>query len=79
MLDYLHTGGYIKTYNEFREEAPELVGLYTDYVRSGNTDQGFLKHDFTPDSTSPTNGLLVKKWTSIIRMQRRVYHILHVF
>ncbi|KJA21636.1 hypothetical protein HYPSUDRAFT_67562 [Hypholoma sublateritium FD-334 SS-4] len=28
--------------------------------------------DFTPDPTSPASGLLVKKWTSIIRMQRKV-------
>jgi chitodextrinase len=25
MLDYLYNAGYMKTYNEFREEAPELV------------------------------------------------------
>lgn len=42
MLDYLHNAGYIKTYNEFREEAPELVGLYTDCVRSGNTYQAYI-------------------------------------
>ena len=30
MLDYLHNAGYSKTYNEFREEAPELVGPYTN-------------------------------------------------
>ena len=28
--------------------------------------------DFVPDSSSPASGLLVKKWTSIIRMQRKV-------
>ena len=79
MLDYLHNAGYIKTYNEFREEAPELVGLYTDCVRSCVLIKHMLKHDFTPDSTSPTSGLLVKKWTSIIRMQRRVCHSLPFF
>ena len=38
MLDYLHNAGYSKTYNEFREEAPELVGSYTD-LRVFNTDR----------------------------------------
>ncbi|KAJ3505202.1 hypothetical protein NLJ89_g7541 [Agrocybe chaxingu] len=28
--------------------------------------------EFVPDPTSPSSGLLVKKWTSIIRMQRKV-------
>jgi len=32
-------------------------------------------HDFTPDPTSPTSGLLVKRWTSIIRMQRRIMEL----
>lgn len=27
MLDYLYNAGFMKTYNEFREEAPELVRL----------------------------------------------------
>ena len=38
MLDYLHNAGYSKTYNEFREEAPEMVGPYTICASSGNTD-----------------------------------------
>ena len=29
------------------------------------------KLDFKPDPTSPSSGLLVKKWTSVIRMQKR--------
>ncbi|KAF8164844.1 dynein regulator [Crassisporium funariophilum] len=56
MLDYLHSAGYMKTYNEFREEAPEV-------------------HDFNPDPSSPASGLLVKKWTSIIRMQRKIMEL----
>ncbi|KAG5717873.1 Nuclear distribution protein PAC1 [Termitomyces sp. T112] len=31
--------------------------------------------DFVPDPTSPTSGLLVKKWTSVIRMQRKILEL----
>ncbi|KIJ96937.1 hypothetical protein K443DRAFT_10254 [Laccaria amethystina LaAM-08-1] len=53
MLDYLHTAGFTKTYDQLREEAPDLL-------------------EFKPDPTSPSSGLLVKKWTSVIRMQKKI-------
>ncbi|KAF9268557.1 nuclear distribution protein PAC1 [Marasmius fiardii PR-910] len=43
ILDYLHSGGYKKTFEQFKEEVPRHV-----------------------------SGLLVKKWTSVIRMQKKI-------
>lgn len=34
------------------------------------------KADFTPDPTATSSGLLVKKWTSVIRMQKKVCNCL---
>jgi hypothetical protein len=36
----------------------------------GNADP--LQADFQPDLGQKSNGLLVKKWTSVIRMQKKV-------
>ncbi|KAI0628877.1 dynein regulator [Trametes polyzona] len=52
MLDYLHTAGFHKTFEQFKEEASQM--------------------DYTPDSTRKTSGLLVKKWTSVIRLQKKI-------
>ncbi|KAH9857429.1 nuclear distribution protein PAC1 [Lenzites betulinus] len=52
MLDYLHSAGFTKTFEQFKEEAAQ-----SDYV---------------PDTASRTSGLLVKKWTSVIRLQKKI-------
>jgi len=74
MLDYLYNAGYMKTFNELRMEAPEVVRIrYHKLVNVLYNEFGVpFKADFTPDPSSPASGLLVKKWTSIIRMQRKV-------
>ena len=73
MLDYLYNAGFTKTFNELRAEVPELVGSpRAIFSNSSHAHICWLKSDFTPDPTSPASGLLVKKWTSIIRMQRKV-------
>lgn len=33
---------------------------------------GSLQADFEPDANTKTTGLLVKKWTGVIRLQRKV-------
>ena len=73
MLDYLYNAGFTKTFDEFRAEVPELV-RYTRAMLQIPVVLILccLKSDFMPDPTSPASGLLVKKWTSIIRMQRKV-------
>jgi hypothetical protein len=40
------------------------------FPTSGNTDA--FQADFQPDLGQKSNGLLVKKWTSVIRMQKKV-------
>ena len=73
MLDYLYNAGFTKTFNEFRTEVPELVRSPKAMLKIRVVlIWCWLKSDFTPDPTSPASGLLVKKWTSIIRMQRKV-------
>jgi platelet-activating factor acetylhydrolase IB subunit alpha len=73
MLDYLHNAGFTRTFNELRAEVPELVGSPRAIFQFRIVlISRWLKSDFTPDPTSPASGLLVKKWTSIIRMQRKV-------
>ncbi|KAH9847562.1 WD40-repeat-containing domain protein [Lenzites betulinus] len=52
MLDYLHSAGFNKTYEQFKEESSQS--------------------DYLPDATSKTSGLLVKKWTSVIRLQKKI-------
>ncbi|KAI0365155.1 dynein regulator [Pilatotrama ljubarskyi] len=52
MLDYLHSVGYHKTYEQLKEESSQL--------------------DFEPDPNSKTKDLLVKKWTSVIRLQKKI-------
>jgi platelet-activating factor acetylhydrolase IB subunit alpha len=73
MLDYLYNAGFMKTFNELRMEAPEVVCIFWPW-ESGNVlfEVPFQQADFMPDPSSPASGLLVKKWTSIIRMQRKV-------
>ncbi|KAF5381675.1 hypothetical protein D9615_005568 [Tricholomella constricta] len=56
ILDYLYSEGLTKSYEQLREDIPEVA-------------------DFTPDPSSPTSGLLVKKWTSVIRMQRKLMEL----
>jgi hypothetical protein len=34
---------------------------------------GALQADFEPDANAKTTGLLVKKWTGVIRLQRKVH------
>ncbi|KAJ7577381.1 dynein regulator [Mycena floridula] len=53
IVDYLHSSGYAKTCQQFKDEDPKLA-------------------DFNPDPTSKTAGILVKKWTSIIRLQKKI-------
>ncbi|ESK97370.1 platelet-activating factor acetylhydrolase ib alpha subunit [Moniliophthora roreri MCA 2997] len=53
ILDYLHSGGYTKTYEQFKEEVPKFA-------------------DFSPEANQKASGLLVKKWTSVIRMQKKI-------
>jgi platelet-activating factor acetylhydrolase IB subunit alpha len=73
MLDYLYNAGFTKTFNEFRAEVPELVRSARAMLQIRVVlICCWLKSEFTPDPTSPASGLLVKKWTSIIRMQRKV-------
>ena len=73
MLDYLYNAGFTKTFDEFRTEVPELVRFARAMLQIRVVlIWCCLKSDFTPDPTSPASGLLVKKWTSIIRMQRKV-------
>jgi len=73
MLDYLYNAGFTKTFNELRTEVPELVGSPKAIFQIRVVlIFSWLKSNFTPDPTSPASGLLVKKWTSIIRMQRKV-------
>ncbi|OSC96850.1 nuclear distribution protein PAC1 [Trametes coccinea BRFM310] len=52
MLDYLHSAGYHKTFEQFKEEAEQL--------------------GYEPDPNSKTSDLLVKKWTSVIRLQKKI-------
>ncbi|KAJ3009015.1 hypothetical protein NUW54_g2940 [Trametes sanguinea] len=52
MLDYLHSAGYHKTFEQFKEEAEQS--------------------EYDPDPNSKTSDLLVKKWTSVIRLQKKV-------
>ncbi|KAF9020225.1 dynein regulator [Hymenopellis radicata] len=51
ILDYLNTGGFSKTFEQFKQELPS---------------------DFQPDLGQSSSGLLVKKWTSVIRMQKKI-------
>ncbi|THU92101.1 dynein regulator [Dendrothele bispora CBS 962.96] len=53
ILDYLHSAGFLKTYNQFKEEVPRM-------------------ESFEPDVDKKTSGLLAKKWTSVIRMQKKI-------
>ncbi|KAL0578915.1 Lissencephaly-1 [Marasmius crinis-equi] len=53
ILDYLHSGGYKKTFEQFKEEVPRHA-------------------DFSPEANQKASGLLVKKWTSVIRMQKKI-------
>lgn len=52
ILDYLHSAGFTKSFEQFKEDA-KLT-------------------DFQPDLGQKSNGLLVKKWTSVIRMQKKI-------
>ncbi|KAH9947606.1 dynein regulator [Amylocystis lapponica] len=56
MLGYLHSAGFTKTFEQLRQEAPDLA-------------------DFELDATATTNGLLVKKWTSVIKMQKKIMEL----
>lgn len=73
LLDYLFSAraGLTRTYEQLREEVPELVGFYRRMVVV-QALRGASRPTFTPDATSPTSGLLVRKWTGVIRMQRKV-------
>ncbi|KAH9896073.1 dynein regulator [Cubamyces lactineus] len=52
MLDYLHSAGYHKTFEQFKEECAQA--------------------DYEPDAGSKTKDLLVKKWMSVIRLQKKI-------
>ncbi|KAJ3768850.1 dynein regulator [Lentinula raphanica] len=56
MLDYLHTNGFHKTYDQFKAELPNQA-------------------EFQPDPSAKTSGLLAKKWTSVIRMQKKIMEL----
>ncbi|KAJ8519222.1 hypothetical protein ONZ45_g3810 [Pleurotus djamor] len=56
MLDYLYNAGYKKSFEQLREEAPDMA-------------------EFTPDPNATSSGLLVKKWTSVIRMQKKIVEL----
>lgn len=78
MLDYLYNAGFMKTFNELRMEAPEVVWKFVQLFEELLMYKSvfvLIQADFTPDPNSPASGLLVKKWTSIIRMQRKVREV----
>ncbi|KAL1947046.1 hypothetical protein VTO73DRAFT_14007 [Trametes versicolor] len=52
MLDYLHSAGLHRSYEQLKEESAQL--------------------DYEPDPNSKTKDLLVKKWTSVIRLQKKI-------
>ncbi|THH18967.1 hypothetical protein EW146_g2117 [Bondarzewia mesenterica] len=52
ILDYLHSAGFTRTFEEFKQESSQA--------------------DFQPDLGQKSSGLLVKKWTSVIRMQKKI-------
>jgi hypothetical protein len=68
-LDYLISAGYGKTAEQFRQEAPNLVRLPVVFLSWSLMP---LQADFQPGPDAKPNGLLVKKWTSVIRQQKKV-------
>ncbi|KAF8584526.1 dynein regulator [Ramaria rubella] len=53
MLNYLFSAGFTRTYEQMKQEAPNVA-------------------DFEPDANTKTTGLFVKKWTGVIRLQRKI-------
>ena len=71
MLDYLHTNGFHKTYDQFKAELPNVILLVTGSL-ARLISMLIQQADFQPDPSAKTSGLLAKKWTSVIRMQKKV-------
>ena len=73
ILDYLYSASLIKTYEQLRQEAPGFVRNSLFFCCPA-IKSVLGQNDFQADPGAKSSGLLVKKWMSVIRMQKKVHN-----
>jgi platelet-activating factor acetylhydrolase IB subunit alpha len=75
ILDYLRVNGLTEAFETLKVEAGQVRNTTPSTVSSSIPLMPWLHYiqaDFAPDPKAKWAGLLEKKWTSVIRLQKKV-------
>ena len=81
MLNYLNSAGFTKTHKQLQQEAPDLMrnSFAFSCISSYCSSLSWSQINFQLDPASELSGDQVKKWTSVIRMEKKVHMIMVSF